>query len=86
MFRLRITLLGLAVCLVVSCCAHAQIELTPSDATLVNKVLDAHSIEGEPLKCEIKSQQPILDFAFRYDVGFVVRCPIKEFEGKASTV
>lgn len=86
MFPRRITLLGLVVSLALSCSARAQIEVTASDAQLVNKVLDGHSIEGEPLRCEIKPQQPILDFAFRYDVGYVVRCPVKEFEGKASTV
>lgn len=86
MFRLRITLFGLAAFLAVSSCAHAQLEVNPSDAAVVTKVLDAHSIEGEPLKCEIDPQHPILDFAFRYDVGYVVRCPVKEFEGKASTV
>ncbi|HKU27296.1 MAG TPA: hypothetical protein VJQ54_17625 [Candidatus Sulfotelmatobacter sp.] len=86
MFQLRTRLLGLAVFLLVSSCANAQIEVSPSDAALVNKILDARSIEGEPLKCQIRQQQPILDFAFRYDVGYVVRCPVKEFEGKASTV
>ena len=86
MSRLGITLLGLAVFLVVSSCAYAQVEVTPSDAELVNKVLDGGSLEGEALKCEIKPQQPMLDFAFRYDLGYIVRCPVKEFEGKASTV
>ena len=86
MFRLRITLLGLALGFIVCSYARAQVEVTPSDAALVTRVLDAHSIEGERLKCEIKPQQPILDFAFRYDVGYVVRCPVKEFEGKGSTV
>lgn len=82
----RIRLLGLALSAVLCPCTHAQIEVTRSDAALVNKVLDAKTIEGEPLRCEIQPQKPILDFAFRYDAGYVVRCPIKEFEGKASTV
>jgi hypothetical protein len=86
MFRLRLRLLGVALSLLLCSCAQAQIELTPSDAALVNKVLDARTVEGEPLRCEILPQKPILDFAFRYDSGYVVRCPIKEFEGKASTV
>ena len=70
----------------ISVSAGAQGPVVPSDENLVNKFLDQESPEVERLNCEIKPQHPVLDFAFRFDVGYVVQCPVKEFEGKQSTV
>src|SRR3954470_9208509 len=37
-------------------------------------------------KRNAKSRNGSLDFAFRFDVGYVVRCPLKEFGGRESTL
>lgn len=57
-----------------------------SDAQLVNKFLDEESGSGDALKCIIKPTQPFLDFAFRFEAGYIVRCPLKEFAGTGGTV
>jgi hypothetical protein len=66
--------------------AHAQSLVGASDARLVSKYLDQETLNAEPLKCEVKPFDPFLDFAFRFDVGYIVLCPLKEFDGKESTV
>jgi len=66
--------------------AHTQGPLDVSDEDIVNHLLDQNSSEGERLKCEIRLQQPFLDFEFRFDVSYIARCPVKEFDGKASTL
>ena len=65
---------------------NAQSLVSASDTRLVNKYLDQQTLTGDPLHCEIKPMAPLLDFAFRFDIGYIVRCPLKEFEGKESTV
>jgi hypothetical protein len=52
----------------------------------VNKVLDQEKEPGERLKCEIKGMRPFLDFAFRFEVGYIVRCPFRDFAELGSTV
>lgn len=74
-------------CLLASSAAvQAQSYVTPSDVHLVNKFLDQPALLAEPLKCEVKPLQPRLDFAFRFDVAFIVDCPVKEFAGEASSL
>ena len=64
----------------------AQSPAGDSDAQLVNQFLDQVSEPGESLKCEIKPTQPALDFAFRFEAGYIVRCPLREFAGRGTTV
>ena len=66
--------------------ARAQSPANDSDAQLVNKFLDQEREPAEGLKCVIKSMQPFLDFAFRFEVGYIVRCPLREFAGNGSTI
>ncbi|HWC19382.1 MAG TPA: hypothetical protein VG498_20385 [Terriglobales bacterium] len=66
--------------------ACAQGPVPPSDENLVSKFLDQQPLGSEHLKCEIKQQHPFLDFEFRFDVSYIVRCPVKEFGGKQSTL
>ena len=75
------------ICLLASSAGvQAQSYVTASDVHLVNKFLDQPTLLADPLKCEIKPLEPRLDFAFRFDVAFLVGCPIKEFGGEASTL
>jgi hypothetical protein len=63
--------------------AQAQVPVIPEDVEKVNRLLDSHTREGR-LRCTIQPFKPLLDFAFRFDTGYVFRCPLKEFEGKES--
>jgi hypothetical protein len=38
------------------------------------------------LHCSIQPRKPMLDFAFRFDVGFIVSCSLARFAGRASEV
>ena len=52
----------------------------------MNKFLDEEGESPDTLKCNTKQWQPFLDFAFRFEAGYIVRCPLREFAGTGSTV
>ena len=64
-------------------CAKGQSPLAPEAARLVNRGLDA-GVEGSHLNCRIEPKQPFLDFAFRFESGYLVYCPVKLFGGEAT--
>ena len=63
--------------------ASAQYLLRPEDAAKVSSAMDESPAGGRKLTCEATHVKPFLDFAFRFESGFAVRCPVKVFEGKA---
>lgn len=65
--------------------ADAQWQLNRSDSEKVNRVLQA-GIHGDALKCSVKRVDPFLDFAFRFETGYVLSCPVKDFDGLNSSV
>ncbi len=79
---LRLTLLLLAV---TSYPVNAQYPLRPALADEVNHVFNG-SEKADPLNCEIKPINPFLDFSFRFEVGYIVECPISQFGGKTSNL
>ena len=75
-------LLSCALLSVVS--AGAQ-ELVPAaDAEKLIPAFDKAS--SNSLKCQIEQWKPSLDFAFRFDAGYVVDCRLGLFEGKQTSV
>jgi hypothetical protein len=38
----------------------------------------------EQLGCYVDTKKPFVDFAFRFEAGYVVHCPLREFQGQAS--
>lgn len=38
----------------------------------------------EQLTCYVDTKKPFVDFAFRFEAGYVVHCPLREFQGQAS--
>ncbi|HEX4747968.1 MAG TPA: hypothetical protein VH302_00365 [Bryobacteraceae bacterium] len=44
-------------------------------------VVLGEALEKQTLPCDAEQTKPFLDFAFRFEVGYVVRCPLKEFGG-----
>ena len=71
----------LLLAVLVSTLASAQDLLSSAEAERVNRTFD--SLSGhDSLKCAILSWAPVLDFAFRFDAGYIIRCPFSEFAGK----
>jgi hypothetical protein len=62
--------------------ARGQFVLQKNDAAKVSAAIDG-GVDGKKLDCQIERVKPFLDFAFRFEGGFVVRCPVRLFEGKA---
>lgn len=68
-----------------SAAAHAQLPLTPDQA----QALDARFSQASQhngLSCELQLLKPFLDFAFSFEGGYILRCPLRQFEGKASSL
>lgn len=66
--------------------AWSQSAVVPSDEKLVNRYLDEATLSAPPLDCRVKPVEPFIDFAFRFQVVYIVSCPIREFAGEAGTV
>jgi len=43
-------------------------------------------VKGEKLDCHIRPQHPFLDFAFRFEAGFMVECPVRIFGGEETRI
>lgn len=76
--RVRVILTLLAVAAV----SNAQWQLNRVDSDKVDRALKA-GITGDPLKCSVKPLNPFLDFAFRFEAGYFISCPVKEFGGRS---
>jgi hypothetical protein len=66
--------------------AKAQALLSPKYIQSVNKLLNETSEKqkNERLPCRVEPIRPFLDFAFRFEIGYITLCPLQTFEGKAS--
>ncbi|MFL6452078.1 MAG: hypothetical protein ACJ746_31090 [Bryobacteraceae bacterium] len=56
-----------------------------NDAQLVERAMDDGS-PGQQLSCHVQPFTPVLNFAFRFEVRFIVDCPLAQFEGRASQI
>jgi hypothetical protein len=65
--------------------AFSQVPLEEPDTTKVSRILDKLP-ERNTLRCTIHDWKPFLDFSFRFDAGYVVRCPFEEFGGEDSKI
>jgi hypothetical protein len=65
--------------------AGAQLPLEPGSEKAFSRVLE-EGAKGDRLGCRIETFKPFLDFSFRYEIGYLVRCPLKEFHGKQTTL
>ena len=59
--------------------------LEPDQIQLLNRVLSGE-LTSDPLKCEVQTMRPFLDFAFRFEIGYVIRCPLAQFQGQNTAV
>ena len=65
--------------------AVAQLPLTPQMKRVFSPVLEKGTESG-PLDCAIEQFKPFLDFAFFYEIGYVVRCGVAQFDGQEATI
>lgn len=64
--------------------AQAPIE-KPADAKLVEEAMDDKS-PGKQLTCQVRNLPAVLNFAFRFELRYIVDCPLAQFEGRPSQV
>jgi hypothetical protein len=78
--------LSILLCSIILCLASAaaQVLLPAAEAVKITPAFDSPSANS--LKCVIDPFRPVLDFALRFQSGYVVRCQLRVFEGKKSTV
>jgi hypothetical protein len=60
---------------------HGQSLLEPKDAQRIDQAIN-QGLKGDPLACRVQPFEPFLDFAFRFEVGYIVHCPLKQFAGE----
>ncbi len=65
--------------------AAAQLPLAPDSEKTFSRVFE-EGPKGDRLDCHVDTFKPFLDFSFRYEIGYVVHCPIRQFQGRQSTV
>jgi hypothetical protein len=63
----------------------AQEPLDAEESKSIPAILDNDRLP-DLLHCSIQPRKPVLDFAFRFDVGFIVTCSLARFAGRASKV
>jgi len=61
--------------------AQAQWPAHPRDAGELAEKFSS-GFRGEPLDCSVDLKKPFLDFAFRFEAGLIVDCPINQFGGE----
>ena len=63
----------------------AQLPLTAENAHTFSRAFDK-DVKHDPLDCHIEPMKPFFDFAFRFEIGYVARCSMRQFEGNATTL
>jgi hypothetical protein len=70
----RLLLFGLGLCVP----ARAQVGLASKDIPTANQIIDSGA-QHKPLKCNVRTWNPFLDFNFRYETGFVIFSSFRQF-------
>jgi hypothetical protein len=47
----------------------------------MNRLMDSR--RKDTLVCDVETDRPALDFAFRFQIRYVVHCPLRQFQGEA---
>jgi hypothetical protein len=72
-------------CAVVASSGFAQGLIEPGKIAAANELFDS-PLEGKRLNCVVEPRSPFLDFAFRFELGYIIRCPLRDFDGKPSRI
>jgi hypothetical protein len=81
----RLLLASLSIWVLAAPPVKGQEPLNAADSARLGRFLDSNR-SPDLLHCFIQPQKPRLDFAFRFDVGYIVSCSLSRFGGRASTV
>ncbi len=65
--------------------AWGQLPLTPQQVKTFSPLLN-DSFKTDPLSCHVETLRPFFDFSFRYEIGYIVECPLNQFGGQAGTL
>ena len=65
--------------------ASGQFRVAPEQSARLDFAL-TESLARQTLACDAESTHPFLDFAFRFEIGYQVHCPLKEFGGAETTI
>ncbi len=57
----------------------------PHDVDVAERLM-AREDGGGKLNCRVQTYKPFLDFAFRFEAGYVVRCSLAQFQGKEAVI
>src|ERR1700759_4454783 len=64
---------------------NAQTPLTQTAAQELDRML-TQEVTNPSLPCHIELRSPALNYAFRFDSAYIIRCPIRIFEGEENMV
>jgi len=65
--------------------ALAQMPLTRENERTFSRLFESGP-KGDALHCHLETFKPFLDFAFRYEVGYLLQCPLGQFDGKPTAL
>jgi hypothetical protein len=64
--------------------AYGQVPLTGDSAAEAQRYFAGE--KSASLDCHIETRKPFLDFSFRYEIGYIVRCGLGQFQGKETNL
>ncbi len=76
---------GVFLLLLIGSSAAGQLPLDPNAEATFSQALDEDA-KADRLDCQVETFKPFLDFSFRFEIGYLVRCPLKQFKGRQTAV
>jgi hypothetical protein len=83
--KTRLLLVSLLIWVLAVPRVKGQEPLNAADSERIGRFLD-NDRSPDLLHCSIQPRKPTLDFALRFDVGYIVSCSLSRFGGRASKV
>ena len=83
--KTRLLLVSLLICVLAGANVKGQEFISARDSERIGRLFD-NSRTPNLLHCVIEVRKPALDFAFRFDVGYVITCSLARFGGRASEI
>jgi hypothetical protein len=74
----------LAAGVLISASAYGQLPVSAESAAEAQRVLASE--KAASLDCHLETRKPFLDFSFRYEIGYIVRCGLGQFRGNEANL
>jgi hypothetical protein len=84
-FKSRLLFISLSIWVLAAPQVKGQEPLNAADSERIGRLLD-NNRSPDLLHCSIQPRKPTLDFALRFDVGYIVSCSLSRFGGRASRI